>query len=235
MSGRPICFKNIPPSPSFSFARLFLSYRLRARSRGVRSLLDRNRARFVRFVRAKRRVFDVFTSFVTSITHVVSRRVRTNLTNKTSFKERGGDVENAPEEEGHSFFNPPRGGDDDDDARGGTEDEEHQSPRLPRRISLSTTGENKRAVSRRSGVSPEYAPRSVRNDSASVRFASSSSVCVRVFLFFFEPHSRGALKAEMHHLCMHKQYIWDLGLNPRHEARTPLRTGLFPLKTRPLT
>ena len=160
MSDRPICFKKYTPLPSFSFARLFLSLesRMRARSRVVRSSDETARVSFVSYARS-----DAFSTssplpFATSPTHVVSRRVRTNLTNnKTGFKERGGDVENAPEEEGHSFFNPPRGDDDDDDddARGGTEDEEHQSPSLPRRISLSTTRENKRAVSRRSGVSPE--------------------------------------------------------------------------------
>ena len=106
MSGRPLFVIIYPPLFFFFlffffFVRSSVSFASFARSYARRSFVGRHRARFVRFVRAKRRVFDVFTSFVTSITHVVSRRVRTNLTKKTSFKERGGDVENAPEKEGH--------------------------------------------------------------------------------------------------------------------------------------
>ena len=184
VSDRPICFKKYTPPPRLfrspvCFFRRIVYARVRA------SFVARTKPRAREATRFRRLHLFRHLPFVTSITHVVSRRVRTNLTNKTSFKERGGDVENAPEKEGHSFsFYTPR--DDGDDARThartharrcGTEGEEHQSPSLSRCISLSTTGGNKRAVSRRSGASPEYAPRSVRNDSASVRFASSSSVC----------------------------------------------------------
>jgi len=149
VSDRPICFKKYTPpahhTHSLFFVRSSVSFvESFARAFARRSFVGRNRARFVRFVRAKRRVFDVSTSF----THVASRRVRTNLTNKTSLKEKGGDVENAPEEKGHSFFTllattattHAR-------TRDGTEDEDYQSPSLSRCISLSTTRENKSAVS----------------------------------------------------------------------------------------
>ena len=116
---------------------------------------------------------------------------------------------------GRPFFKYlPRGGDDDDDARTrarryGAEDEDYQSPSLLRCISLYDGGKQTRCVPTERDVSRDV-PRSPANgnDSASVRFASSF-VRLRSFIFIFLRTSfeRGSFKADMHNMCMYKQYI----------------------------
>jgi hypothetical protein len=116
------------------------------------------------------------------------------LTNKTSLKERGGDVENAPEKESHSFFTPSRRR----RRRRRTHTRRHGRRRTPAtepcalHLSLYDGGGNKRAVSRRTGVCHETRlalPR-MRNERASVlrRVRSFGSF---IFIFLrtsFERH-----------------------------------------------
>jgi len=200
-------FINIPPSPSFSFVRSFVRspvcfFRIvsftRSFARVVRSSDETARVSFVSYARS-----DAFSTSSPlsppSVRHLhCPRRLTTGenqLDKRNEFKRKGWRRRKRARKGGSFIFflhsSRRRRRRTHARARDGTEDEDYQSPSLSRCISLSTTRENKRAVSRRSGVSPETRLALSRMETIRRAFVSRR---VRSFIFIFlrTPFERGS-------------------------------------------